>query len=124
MTLATDWHGNIGVTNGQVCAKPHPVEQGAYAPGSVLWFEYHCWEDPRSNDANAWYRSHQLVTVLHLEVNDSAGMTPAERRVAAMPFTYEVQFADGLRWCIFEDELSTTRETWYRPDPPPLPAGR
>jgi amidophosphoribosyltransferase len=29
-----------------------------------------------------------------------------------------VRFPDGLEWTVFEDELSTTRESWYRPDPP------
>lgn len=96
----------------------HPIEDGAYAPGSVLWFEYHCWEHPDSADAPAWYRSHQLVTVLSLEVNESAGMTATERSEAAMPFTYTARFADGLQWCVFEDELSTSQDSWDRPDPP------
>lgn len=97
----------------------HPIEDGAYAPGSVLWFEYHCWEHPDSADAPAWHRSHQLVTVLALEVNEPAGMTAAERREATMPFTYTVRFADGLEWCAFEDEVGTNRDSWDRPDPPP-----
>jgi hypothetical protein len=86
--------------------------------GEVSWFEYHCWESPDSADAQAWYRSHQKVTVLSLQKNDSDGMTRAQRIDAGMPFTYTVQFADGLQWCAFEDELSDSRDAWYRPDPP------
>lgn len=93
----------------------HPIKADAYAPGAVLWFEYHCWEHPDSADAAAWYRSHQLVTVLALEVNDSAGMTAAERLEAGMPFTYIARFEDGLEWCVFEGELSASRHCWERP---------
>lgn len=89
--------------------------------GERAWFEYHCWESPRSQDAPAWYHSHQQVTVLAVDENDSAGMTRAERDDAAMPFTYTVRFDDGLEWAVFEDELTADRADWYRPDPPTDP---
>ena len=94
------------------------MQRERWAPGETAWFEYHCWESPESNDAPAWYRSHQRVTVLSLQENDGAGMTRAERDDAATPFTYTVRFPDGLEWCAIEDELSDTQEDWYRPDPP------
>lgn len=92
-----------------------------WSPGERAWFEYHCWEHPDSHDAPAWYRSHQRVTILAVDQNDSAGMTRAERDEAAMPYTYTARFSDGLEWCVFEDELSESRVVWCRPDPP-LPA--
>lgn len=95
-----------------------PALPDRWQAGDQPWFEYHCRESPDSVDAPAWRRSHQRVTVLALNVNDSEGMTRAERDEAAMPFTYTVQFADGLTWDAVEDELTATRDEWYRPDPP------
>lgn len=95
-----------------------------FKPGDTAWFEYHCWESPESADAQAWYRSHQKVTVLSVQENDSAGMTRLERNEAGMPYTYTVRFGDGLEWCAFEDELSTTSNVWYRPDPPQPKVGQ
>lgn len=86
--------------------------------GEFAWFEYHCNESPDSPDAPAWYRSHQRVAILALEENDGAGLTRAERNECGQPFTYAVQFPDGLQWCAFEDELSDSRDSWYRPHPP------
>jgi hypothetical protein len=94
------------------------VKRERWLPGELAWFEYHCWESPESNDAPAWYHSHQQVRIIALEVNDSDGMTRAERDDAGMPFTYTVQFSDSLQWCAFEDELTDSTDTWYRPDPP------
>lgn len=102
-------------------ASPEPEVLDAIPQGSVRWFEYHCWESPESADAPAWYHSHQQVVVGEVQVNDSAGMTREERDEAAMPFTYDVTFPDGLVWGAFEDELSETKDDWYRPDPPPAP---
>lgn len=86
--------------------------------GSRPYFEYHCWESPQSLDAPAWRRSHQRVTVLAVEENDSAGMTRAERDEAAMPFTYQVRFPDGVEWTAFEDELLASADHYTRPAPP------
>ena len=93
-------------------------ERESWSPGESAWFEYHCWESSESYDAQAWYHSHQRVTVVSLQENDSAGMTRAERDDAGMPYTYTVRFSDGLEWCAFEDELSESQGDWYRPDPP------
>lgn len=41
-----------------------------FPPGTVKWFEYHCWESPESSDAEVWYRSHCEVSVIGL-VEDS-----------------------------------------------------
>ncbi len=100
----------------------HPTEDGAYQADSVLWFEYHCWESHQSSDAQIWYRSHQLVTVIELHVNDSAGMSREDRTEQGMPFSYTIRFADGSEWEAFEDELSPSRDSWSRRDPPTEPA--
>lgn len=92
-----------------------------WEPGETAWFEYHCWEDPRSADAPAWYRSHQQVAVLAESDHDGQGGTAAQRLAEGTPKVYRVQFADGLMWDAFEDELLTDPAGYHRPDPPPAP---
>lgn len=92
-----------------------------YAPGDTAWFEYHCYEGHDSADAEIWYRSHQRVTILSLV--DPEGFLEAmptfvERANEGCPILYRVQFADGLEWDVFEDEVSDGTEHWCRPDPP------
>jgi hypothetical protein len=99
--------------------------------GESAWFEYHGWESPECNDAQAWYHSHQQVTVLKMFTNDGDGLTRDERDEYGQPFTvrsrderdeygqpFTVRFPDGLQWCAFEDELSDGQDAWYRPNPP------
>lgn len=95
----------------------HPVRE-VWQVGESAWFEYHCNESPESPDAPAWHHSHQRVTILDMCENDGGGLTRAERMDAGQQFTYTVRFADGLEWCVFEDELSEDRSVWYCPDPP------
>jgi hypothetical protein len=91
----------------------------AWLPGESAWFEYHCNESPDSVDAPAWYRSHQQVTVLGEADNDGwKGSTFIQRSHAATPKVYNVRFADGLEWAVFEDELLNSTEGYERPDPP------
>lgn len=73
----------------------------------------------------AWYHSHQRVTVVRpndqpddTDADWSAASTWEERAEDCLPRTYVVRFADGVEWTVFEDELSTTRRVWERPDPP------
>lgn len=88
-------------------------------PDDVTWFEYHCNESPDSEDAPAWYRSHQQVTVLRQGDNDGwEGSTFIQRSHACTPRTYIVRFADGLEWAVFEDELVNSPAAFERPDPP------
>ncbi len=91
-------------------------------PGEEAWFEYHCLESNKSNDAELWHRSHQEVTVLGVEGPPNAepweGTTWHERADAAMPKTYRVRFPDGHEGAAWEDELMTDRAGFYRPDPP------
>lgn len=103
------------------------IHREQWQPGEVAFFEYHCYEGHDSADAQAWYHSHQQVTVLeecYLGTPDSprtAGIvTASERSDAAWPVCYEVRFADGLTWTAFEDEL-LTRPYYERPDPPNVP---
>lgn len=96
----------------------HPVEDGAWAAGAILLFEYHCTEEHSSADAELWYRSHSRVEVLGLNPGDSLGMELGERIEEALPFTYRVRFPDGYEGDVWEDELSTSRDCWHRPDPP------
>lgn len=96
-----------------------------WTAGEEAWFEYHCLESPTSSDAALWYRSHQRVTVLGVEdVGEERMPTRAERYEACMPMTYRVVFADGHCGSVFEDELTETREEWYRPDPPMIDSER
>lgn len=89
------------------------------------WFEYHCWEDPKSSDAELWYRSHQRVTVTREAKHDGwPGSTMAERFGAAQHKTYEILFDDGFRGTANEDELLTDPRGFTRPAPPAPPRRR
>lgn len=79
--------------------------QHYYSYPAKAWFEYHCWEDEKSADAETWHRTHQRVTVLR--------MLPPEESDYEM---YRVQFADGYEADVFADELSHTRKNWERED--------
>jgi hypothetical protein len=90
-------------------------------PGDRAHFEYQCWESPDSNDADAWYHSHQMVTVLDENVDDGQRVefpTYDDRADAGMPVTYSVRFDDGLIYTVFEYELMTDSSHFERPDPP------
>jgi hypothetical protein len=82
------------------------------------WFEYSCWEDPRSGDAEIWYRSHKEVEVIGVADCDIVAGTLADRAEIGMQIIYRVRFDDGLEWDIFEDELVLSSEHFHRPDPP------
>ena len=91
----------------------------AWAVGEQAWFEYHCWESPESGDAEVWFHSHQVATVLAEGEHDGwEGSTFAERAEAGQPKVYVVLFTDGLEWDVFEDELTTDPSGFVRPDPP------
>lgn len=87
--------------------------------GQQLWFEYHCWEDDRSSDAEVWYRSHQMCEILSQTDCDGVGIwSQAERYESGHQLLYRVRFQDGLEWDVFEDELLQSRDGFTRPDPP------
>lgn len=105
------------------CARQANVEEYVnrehWDNGERAYFEYHCYESPQSGDAEAWYHSHQEVTVLREAEHDGwAGSTMLERGAAGQPKVYKVRFADGLEWDAFEDELFTDTGGYFRPDPP------
>jgi len=91
-----------------------------WGPGDAAWFEYHCNESPVSADAQLWYRSHQQVTVVAAlgTVLDWPGSTFRARQDAGAPRYYRVRFADGFEGTVFEHELLTRPEGYYRPGPP------
>ena len=89
-----------------------------WVEGESAHFEYHCYESPESADAPAWYRSHQLVTVLRRGDDENYPAPFIERMQDGCPNIYRVRFADGLEWDVFEDELLTSPEFFTRPDPP------
>ncbi len=103
----------------EAVATSTPKEASYYSPGEVKLFEYHCLESEDSADAELWYRSHQIVTVLSL-VEPGGGETQEERAENGEPAVYRVRFSDGFTVDVYEDELSDTKEVWYRPDPPTL----
>ena len=94
--------------------------------GDGAWFEYHGLESPESSDAEIWYRSHQEVIVIDGPSYDGKSVDGAEepwppfaeRQEEGVPWCYQVRFADGLEWTVFEDELFTSREAFFRPEPP------
>lgn len=81
--------------------------------GENAYFEYHCLRCHTSDDAEAWYRDHQPVTVLrpldgtecdgNKLLNDGVGLI--ERTELAMPAMFRVRFQDGHEHDVFEDEL-------------------
>ncbi|MHB9044325.1 MAG: hypothetical protein ACYC35_00145 [Pirellulales bacterium] len=90
-----------------------------WATGSRVWFEYHCRESHDSQDAPAWYHSHQQVEVLGLSDCEQISFTTSEERAnEAMVLVYRVRFDDGLEWDVFEDELLTDPSQFERDDPP------
>lgn len=93
----------------------------SWAEGEVAHFEYHCLESLESADAHLWLRSHQTVTVLGRGTDEDFGGTFEERAEEGMPNLYRVQFADGHKGDVFEDELLTGPEWYHRPDPPKIP---
>lgn len=99
-------------------------DTGVLPIGGTFWFEYHCWEDPKSCDAELWYRSHQQVGVLGLaDVDpDAVNMTLEERIEATTPLVYRVRFPDGHVGDAWEDELLDDPSQHQRPDPPERPS--
>lgn len=93
--------------------------------GMELWFEYHCNESPSSADAEAWYHSHQKVTVIECETPELASDRDADtfekRSNNAEGLMYKVRFRDGLVWTVFEDELLESPNEFEREDPPKKP---
>lgn len=65
-------------------------------PGDSCHFTYRCWENEQSQDAELWHHTGQSVVILHRLSNID------EAQVGRM---YRVEFADGFRYDVFEDEL-------------------
>ncbi len=90
-----------------------------WEPGERAHFEYHCDESPESQDYNTYLRSHEPVTVLRHFRNDAwDGSTINERAEEGVPDTYDVRHDDGYEHSVFEDELLTHPQWYFRPDPP------
>jgi hypothetical protein len=85
--------------------------------GNKFWFEYHCFESPKSCDAELWYRTHNKVLVLSI-VEPGCGDTKLERLLEGCPRVYRVVFEDGFEYDVFEDELMESKEEFERPDAP------
>jgi hypothetical protein len=68
------------------------------------WFEYHCYEGEDSNDAELWHHTHQRVKVIKKEQDcDQTKM-------------YMVQFVDGFKAVVFDDEILSGPEENERSD--------
>jgi len=85
--------------------------------GKEFWFEYHCFESPKSCDAELWYRTHNKVLVLSI-VELGCLETKLERLLEGCPRVYRVVFEDGFEYVVFEDELMESKEEFERPDAP------
>ena len=95
-----------------------------WLPGTSVWFEYHCWESPKSGDAELWYRSHQRVTVIGLDPDGEVpeiGSTFKSRCANAIQAVYKIKFSDGYVGTAFEDECLDSVAEYERPDPPVRP---
>ena len=89
--------------------------------GRKMYFEYHCWEDPRSGDAKLWYRTHRRITVLKVRNYESGlhdGSSLMDRCETACPLVYRIRFSDGFEGDAFEDELLVSKKSYERPDCP------
>ena len=69
------------------------------------WFEYHCYEGEDSSDAELWHHTHQMVKVLKKQVTDTGE-----------PRQYHVEFSDGFKYDVFDDELVSGPDKFDRPD--------
>lgn len=95
--------------------------QQSWEPGQIAFFEYHCLESHDSADTELGYRSHSTVTVSgrdHDEQMETHGWNYQQRCEEGMPNVYAVRFPDGYQDTVFEDELMTSSDGFYRPDPP------
>ena len=98
---------------------PIPDVENVRCVGQRLWFEYHCWEDSRSADAQLWYHSHQQCVVLGMVECDGYDIyEQSERYYSACTIAYRVRFDDGEEFDVVEDELLDSRDEFCRPDPP------
>lgn len=98
---------------------PIPDVENARYVGQRLWFEYHCWESPKSADAELWYHSHQQCTVLGMVHCDGYDIhSQSERYEAACTIAYRVHFDDGFESDAVEDELLDSQNEFERADPP------
>ena len=84
--------------------------------GKEFWFEYHCFESDESCDAEIWYRSHQKVKVV--DVGYWSLDDEKIRYEEALLRVYVVEWKDGFRYDVYEDELMESKNEFYRPDPP------
>jgi hypothetical protein len=79
--------------------------------GKTFWFEYHCDESKASNDYHLFLRSHSKVKVLSRS-QDNNDEYPDE------PKCFEIEFEDGFKCTVFDDELMNSQKEFYRPNPP------
>jgi hypothetical protein len=70
-----------------------------------MWFEYHCWENEESQDADLWHHTHQRCEVLRR-------LPPKESDYEM----YEIRFSDGFQKTSFADELFYNKKNFNRPD--------
>jgi DNA polymerase III sliding clamp (beta) subunit (PCNA family)/GNAT superfamily N-acetyltransferase len=87
--------------------------------GKEFWYEYHCFESSQSCDAEIWYRSHQKVKVL--DVSQWSLNDKELRQENGQPRLYLVEWEDGFKYEVFEDELMESKDEFYRPAPPKKP---
>lgn len=85
-----------------------------------MYFEYHCWEDAKSGDAQLWYHSHQKVIILGCNNSEHYDMckTAIGRLNAGIPLAYQIRFVCGCEFEAMEDELFDRESGYGCPDPP------
>lgn len=91
--------------------------ENARKVGDIVFFEYHCLEDHRSNDADLWYHSHQQVEILGMDENDGVFIYSQDLRYeCGHPIAYRIRFSDGFEHTATEDELLDSEEDYCRPE--------
>ncbi len=100
------------------------ADEIALIVGREWWFEYHCSEDHRSQDAQLWYHSHQKILILRVVEHDAdLAMSREDRAGNGTPIAYQGRFRDGYEHTVLDDEVLESRKGFYRPDPPKMIAG-
>lgn len=113
-TGCEETNGKLVCTFEGLDSKPY-IQNYNIRLGKTYHFEYHCFESEESCDAELWHHTHQKAKVLNL-VEPGSGKNEIERGEDGQPAAFNVEFSDGKKFDVFEDELMKSRKEFYRPD--------
>ena len=90
--------------------------------GETYWFEYHCWEDEDSADAELWHHTHQQVVVTGRGDGDmdECVLCPYDEDTMGSSGevwnSWKIRFRDGYTHTAAPDELMKDPGEFSRPD--------